>query len=83
MDLNRTKLFSHEKRNAFYASQEQSTNNLDNSNRANGSQTIEESPNSGADFTAADVNVLSRIGEDVENLLESTLGETIIVIENN
>ena len=42
----------------------------------NGSKSLEALPDSGADLTAADVNILPMLGEDVENLLKPSCGET-------
>jgi len=42
----------------------------------NGSNSLEALPDSGADLTAADVNILSQLGEDIENLLQPSCGET-------
>ena len=42
----------------------------------NGSKILEALPDSGADLTAADVNILSELNEYVENLLQPSHGET-------
>ena len=42
----------------------------------NGSKILEALPDSGADLTAADANILSELNEYVENLLQPSHGET-------
>ena len=42
----------------------------------NGSKSLEALLDSGADLTAADVSILPMLGEDVENLLKPSGGET-------
>ena len=45
----------------------------------NGSKSLEALPDSGAGSTSADVNILPMLGEDVENLLKPSGGETSLV----
>ena len=42
----------------------------------NGSKSLEALPDSGADLTAADINILSMLGEDLKNLLKPPCRET-------